>query len=111
MVLVVQGVDGREGLGVCSHLDEAESSASTCLSVHNHLRASHFAEWGGSRLCRSASVIENVRLPTYSFFAHLQPPLGSGIAIPCSDPRSTFRVNKESGRTGRPATGGQGNRF
>jgi hypothetical protein len=42
--LVVQRIDGREGIRVRCHLDEAEAAASTRLPVLDHLSTSHLAK-------------------------------------------------------------------
>jgi hypothetical protein len=44
MFLVVERVDGREGIRVRCHLDEAKAAASTRLPVLDHLSTSHFAK-------------------------------------------------------------------
>ena len=44
VVLVVQCVDGREGIGVRRHLNKAETATPTCLAILNHLSASHLAK-------------------------------------------------------------------
>jgi hypothetical protein len=80
MVLVVQGVDGREGLGVSSHLDEAESAAPTCLSVHNHLRASHLAEWG-EQFFQIGISHRKCEIADKQLLDHLQPPWD--LDVPC----------------------------
>jgi hypothetical protein len=44
MFLVVERIDGREGIRVRCHLDEAETAASTRLPVLDYLSTSHFAK-------------------------------------------------------------------
>ena len=44
MFLVVQGVDGRKGIGVRRHLDEAETATPTRLAILDHLSTSHLAK-------------------------------------------------------------------
>jgi hypothetical protein len=44
MILVVQGIDGRKGISVRRHLNEAEAATPTCLAILDHLSASHFAK-------------------------------------------------------------------
>ena len=73
MVLVVQGVDGRHGIGVAPHLDEAEPAAPARLPVDDYLRASHFAEWDEQffqlGIANREREIANIQL-----LAHLQAP-------------------------------------
>src|SRR5262249_16889847 len=45
-VLVIQRIHSRSCVGVIGHFDKAKPAAPTCLSVYNHLGASHFAERG-----------------------------------------------------------------
>ena len=98
MVLIVQGVDGRKGISVRRHLDEAEATTPTSLSVHNHLRASHFAEWG-EQVFQIGISHRKCEIADIQLLAHLQPPLGSGRAMLT---RVRLSGSKESGRTGRP---------
>jgi len=45
MFLVVEGVDGRKGIGVGRHLDEAEATTPTSLAILDHLSASYLTKW------------------------------------------------------------------
>jgi hypothetical protein len=46
VLMIVQGVDSRQGLGVDLHLDEAKPATSACLPIDDHLCASDLAKWG-----------------------------------------------------------------
>ena len=80
VVLVVQGVDGRHGIGVAPHLDEAEPAAPARLPVDDYLRLLTSPN-GANNSSSSASPTANVRLPTYSFLPTFKPP---GIDRECA---------------------------
>ena len=46
VLMIVQGVDSRQGIGIDLHLDEAKPATSARLPVDDHLCASHLAERG-----------------------------------------------------------------
>ncbi len=98
MVLVVQRVDGREGLGVRCHLDEAEPTAPTRLSVHNHLRASHFAKWG-EQIFKVGISDRECEIADIQLLAHLQTPRDLERAMLT---RIRLSGSKERGWTGWP---------
>ncbi len=73
MVLVVQGVDGRHGIGVAPHLNEAEPAAPARLPVDDHLRTSHFAEWG-EQFFQLGIANRECEIANIQLLAHLQAP-------------------------------------
>ena len=44
MILVMEGVDGRKGIGVSRHFDKAEAAAPTCLPILDDLCAFYLAK-------------------------------------------------------------------
>ena len=98
VVLVVQSLDRREGLGVAPHLDEAKPAAPARLSVHDHLRASHFAK-RGEQVFQVGISDRECKIADIQLLAHLQTPWDLGRAILT---RVRLSGSKERGRTGRP---------
>src|ERR1043166_6394054 len=61
VLLAVERRDGRLGLGVATHLDEAESLASAGVAIGDDLRALHRAVRGEQRFqCRAIDVVAQI---------------------------------------------------
>jgi hypothetical protein len=45
MLLIMQGVDCRQGIGIGPHFDKSKSATSSRLAVNDNLGAAHLAKW------------------------------------------------------------------
>jgi hypothetical protein len=73
VLLIVKGLDGRKGISVRRHLDEAETATSARLAILDYLCAPHFAKRREQvfqvGICDRESKIADVQL-----LAHLRLP-------------------------------------
>ena len=96
--LVVQSVDGREGIGVRCHLDEAEAAAATCLPVLDDLSTSHFAK-RREQLFQVGVRDREREIADIQLLTHRQTPQGLETDTLT---RSRLSGSNERGRAGRP---------
>jgi hypothetical protein len=75
----MQGVDGRQGVGVISHLDESKPAAPARLSVDDHLGTSNLTE-GSEQLFKVGIADRERKIADIQLLAHLQTPQDLGHA-------------------------------
>jgi hypothetical protein len=98
MFLVVERVDGREGIGVRCHLNEAETAASARLPVLDHLSTSHFAK-RREQLFQVGVRDREREIADIQLLTHRQTPQGLETDTLT---RSRLSGSNKRGRAGRP---------